>query len=83
MKNATRMAKSFTIDREIDKYVAKTKGARSASERVNEMLTLAMKQERYSQLEAEAQSFFATVKDDERKEARAFQAAAIRAISRD
>ncbi|MGH9405251.1 MAG: hypothetical protein ACRD3D_05345 [Terriglobia bacterium] len=77
------MGKSFTIEREVDEYISRTKGDRSASERVNEMLKHAMQQELYESLEAEAQAFFSKAGDAERKEARALQAASIRAISRD
>ncbi|MGH9470772.1 MAG: hypothetical protein ACRD1N_10595 [Terriglobia bacterium] len=83
MANTTRTARSFTIAPEVDEYISSTKGDRSASERVNEMLRRAMQQERYEKLELEARAFFSTVGDVERKEARAFQDAAIRAITRD
>ncbi|MGH9437764.1 MAG: hypothetical protein ACRD22_07680, partial [Terriglobia bacterium] len=83
MTYATRTARSFTIAPEVDAYISSTKGNRSASERVNEMLRHAMQQERCEELEAEAQAFYAAVRDAERKENRAFQAASIHAISRD
>lgn len=79
----TRMARSFTLEREVSEYVTRTKGEHSASERVNQLLKRAMQQERYAKLEAEAQEFFASVKDSERKETRAFQSASIRSITRD
>ncbi len=79
----TRTAKSFTLDREVSDYVTRTKGDQSASERVNQLLKRAMLQERYDRLEAEAGTFFASVKDSERKETRALQAASIRSITRD
>ena len=83
MSSPTRMAKSFTLDREVNDYVTRTKGEHSASERVNQLLKRAMLQERYDQLEAEAEVFFASTKDSERKAIRALQAASIRSITRD
>jgi hypothetical protein len=83
MSISSKIAKSFTIDRDIDQYVISTRGERSASERVNEMLTNAMKQEQYARLEAEAEAYFASLKNRDRRGTRAFQTAAIRAITRD
>lgn len=83
MGNSTRMTKSFTIDPEVNQYISRTKGDRSASERVNEMLKCAMQQERYAKLEEEAQAFYAKVRDAERNEVRAFQSASIRSVTRD
>ncbi|GAC1683172.1 MAG: hypothetical protein PVS2B2_22240 [Candidatus Acidiferrum sp.] len=77
-----RLAKSFTIEPEINRYVDKTKGERSASERVNELLRLAMLQERNDRLEAEAAEFFADEKS-RNTETRAFQKAAMRTFGRD
>ena len=37
-----RVAKSYTIDPDVSEYVDETKGQRSASERVNKLLRLAM-----------------------------------------
>ncbi len=51
-----RMPKCFTLDVEINEYVDTTKGNRSASERVNELLRRAMLEEQYEKLEAEAAS---------------------------
>jgi hypothetical protein len=83
MSSSSRITKSFTLEPEVTDYVARTKGAQSASERVNQLLKRAMLQERYDRLEAEAEAFFASVKDTERKETRAFQVASIRSITRD
>lgn len=77
-----RMAKSFTIEPEINKYVDETKGERSASERVNELLRRAMRQERYEKLEAEAAAFFMESKAD-RAETKAMQKEALRTFGRD
>ncbi|HXL23750.1 MAG TPA: hypothetical protein VOA78_14905 [Candidatus Dormibacteraeota bacterium] len=77
-----RKAKSFTIEEDLDAYVAETKGERSASERVNELLRLAMLQEQYEQLSAEAAAFFANAKGDRRAE-KAFQKESLRTFGRD
>jgi hypothetical protein len=77
------MVKSFTIDPEIDEYVAATKGERSASERVNELLRRAMIQERDEKLEAEAAAFFAVAPGRRRKGTLDFQRAALRTFERD
>jgi hypothetical protein len=76
---AMRLAKSFTIEPDINEYVDETKGDRSASERVNELLRRAMIQEQYDALEAA--EFFSPSKAD-RAEARAFQKASLRTFSR-
>ena len=78
-----RTSKSFTIEQEIDEYVANTRGARSASDRVNELLKRAILQERLEKLEEEAAAFFSDARNAARKEARAFQKASLRALARD
>ena len=77
-----RISKSFTIDPEISNYVDETKGEQSASDRVNELLRLAMVQEQYRRLEAEAAEFFADVQTD-RSETKDFQKASLRTLGRD
>ena len=77
-----RLAKSFTIEPDINSYVDETKGDRSASDRVNELLRRAMLQEQYDRLEAEAADFFAHAKTA-RIETKAFQKASIQTCSRD
>jgi hypothetical protein len=77
------MIKSYTIDPEIDEYVANTKGDLSASERVNALLRRAMIQERNEELEAEAASFFAPAPGKHRKGTLDFQKAALRTFDRD
>jgi hypothetical protein len=79
------MIKTYTIDAEIDEYVATTKGHRSASERVNALLRRAMIQERDEKLEAEAAAFFAAAqgKRKRRKGTQDFQRAALRTFDRD
>jgi predicted CopG family antitoxin len=77
-----RISKSFTIEAEISNYLEETKGERSASDRVNELLRRAMIQEQYERLEAEAAAFFADAKAD-RAETREFQKASLRTFGRD
>jgi hypothetical protein len=77
-----RLAKSFTIEPDINNYVDETKGDRSASERVNELLRLAMLQERNDRLAAEAAEFFSGGNGD-RAETEAFRKASLRTFGRD
>lgn len=77
-----RLAKSFTIEPDINTYVDETKGERSASERVNELLRRAMLLEQHERLAAEAAEFFADA-DLERTETRALQKASLRTFGRD
>jgi hypothetical protein len=77
-----RIPKSFTIEPDLSSYVDETKGDRSASDRVNELLRLAMIREQYERLEAEAAEFFADARAD-RAETRAFQKASRRTFGRD
>ena len=82
MRSTIRLAKSFTIEPDINEYVDETKGKRSASERVNELLRSAMRQEQYERLEAEAAAFF-TESKAERAETKAMQKEALRTFGRD
>jgi hypothetical protein len=77
-----RISKSFTIEPDISSYVDETKGDRSASDRVNQLLRLAMIQEQYHRLEAEAADFFAEAQEG-RTESKALQKAALRTLGRD
>lgn len=77
-----RISKSFTIEPDISSYVEETKGERSASDRVNELLRRAMLQEQYDRLEAEAAEFFADEQTD-RAGTKAFQKASLRTFGRD
>jgi hypothetical protein len=77
-----RISKSFTIEPEISSYVDDTKGKRSASDRVNELLRRAMLQEQYDRLEAEAAEFFANAEKD-RGGSKEFQKASLRTFGRD
>jgi hypothetical protein len=77
-----RISKSFTLEPDVSSYVDETKGERSASDRVNELLRLAMLQEQYDRLEAEAAEFFADAHGD-RTEIKVFQKASLRTFGRD
>lgn len=77
----SRIAKSYTIEPEIHRYVSSTRGHRSASERVNELLKQGIKREQYDLLEREAEAFFASKSN--RREMKAFQKAALRTLERD
>ena len=78
-----RIPKSFTLDSEVSDYVEGTKGDRSASERVNELLRLAIRAEQDERLDAEAATFFGATAESERDETNAFQDAALRTFQRD
>ena len=78
----SKLPKTYTIEPEVDKYVEATKGAGSASKRVNELLKRAIIQEQYNQLEKEAAEFFATEPGD-RSETKSLQRAARRTLERD
>jgi hypothetical protein len=83
MRIHMKLAKSFTIEPDLNEYVATTKGTRSASERVNDMLRRAMLEEQYEKLEREAAAFFVAARKESRREVRSFQRASLRTLSRD
>ena len=83
MQKTTRISKSFTPEGSIVSYVQNTRGSRSNSERVNELLRKAILQERYERLDQEAGEFFSSPSERERAEAKAFQKASMRSFSRD
>ncbi len=76
-----RLAKTFTIEPDINEYVDATKGDASASERVNKLLRRAMLLEQCERLEAEAAEFFGDTKAG-RAEAKSFQKASLRTFGR-
>ena len=78
----SKLPKTYTIEPEVDQYVEATKGARSASKRVNELLKRAILQEKYDRLEREAADFFAT-ETANRSESKAIQHASRRTLERD
>jgi hypothetical protein len=78
-----RLAKTFTIEPDINDYVDETKGDRSASERVNELLRRAIIEEQFERLDAEAAAFFANDSKADRAETNAMRKASLRTFSRD
>lgn len=66
----------------MNKHADTSKGKRSASERVNELLKLASAQEQNKRLEAEAAEFFASANADG-TERKAFQKESLRSLRRD
>jgi hypothetical protein len=81
-KSNSKLPKTYTIEPDVNNYVEATKGASSASKRVNELLKRAILQEQYDQLEKEAAEFFAT-ESGERFETKSLQRAALRTMERD
>ncbi|HEV8076311.1 MAG TPA: hypothetical protein VGP66_10700 [Candidatus Acidoferrum sp.] len=78
----SKLPKSYTIEPDVNNYVEATKGAQSASKRVNQLLKRAIIQEQYDQLEKEAAEFFAAQAGD-RHETKSLQRAARRTLVRD
>jgi len=78
-----RIAKTFTVEESVLAAVERTKGDRSASERVNELLKLALELERRDELEREAALFYSATSQKDRQEERAFQKASLRSLTRD
>jgi hypothetical protein len=83
MRKQIRTVKSFTLERSVSDYIARTRAGRSASERANELLKRAIAQEEEEQLANEAHAFFRGAPAEEREESRAFQTAARRTLARD
>jgi hypothetical protein len=79
---SNRVAKSYTIEAEIDRYVVATKGDHSASERVNDLIKRGIAQEQQQELEREAAMFYA-IEAHHRTATKAFQKAARRTLERD
>ena len=82
MSKATRIAKSFMIDRSVLNYLQQTRSNGSQSERVNALLHRAILEEQSDALAREAAEFFADSGKAERTESKAFSAASRRAITR-
>jgi hypothetical protein len=78
----SKLPKSYTIEPDVNNYVEATKGAQSASKRVNQLLKRAIIQEQYDQLEKEAAEFFAAQAGD-RHATKSLQRAARRTMERD
>jgi hypothetical protein len=77
-----RVPKTFTVEESILADLERSRGKRSTSERVNELLKLALEQEAKQKLEREAAIFYSENKND-RTERRAFQKASLRSLERD
>ena len=82
MTVATRLTKSFSIDRELIQEVEKTKGSSSTSERVNALLRAGLELERQRSLHSEAAAFFRNEGSD-RGVRKAFLKAGIKSMTRD
>lgn len=78
-----RVPKTFTVEESVLAVVERTKGDRSASERVNELLKLALELERRDELEREAALFYSSTSEEDRQEERVFQKASLRSFARD
>jgi hypothetical protein len=76
------VTRSFSLDSAIAREIERTRGSRSASERVNTLLQRALDAERYLRLEREAAEFFASPRDEQDEE-RAFRDAALKVWARD
>jgi hypothetical protein len=78
------MTKSFSLDRAVLQEIEKTKGEESTSERVNQLLKVALEVERAKSLHRETEAFFAGPPAKAETESRnAFRSAAIASIRRD
>jgi len=78
-----RKAKTFTVEESLLTLVERSKGDRSTSERVNELLKLALEVEQRNELEHEAALFYSAVKQEDRREEWAFEKASLRSFERD
>ena len=78
-----RIPKTLTVEESVLAAVEWTKGHRSTSERVNELLKRALELERHDELEREAALFYSPVSHRDRREERAFQKASLRSLTRD
>jgi hypothetical protein len=76
-------AKSITLDSEVIAAVERSKNGRSVSERVNELVKLGLRAEKYDELARDAADFFRTPDVEERAERKAFSKATKRALSRE
>jgi len=79
----TRYSRSFTIDSSILDYLQRTRSHHSRSERVNELLHRAIRQEEREALERAAAAFYSKAGKQERAESRAFAQASRRTLTRE
>jgi hypothetical protein len=77
-----RIPKTITVEESILADLERSRGDRSTSERINELLKLALEQEAKQTLEREAATFYSANRND-RTERRAFQKASLRSLERD
>jgi hypothetical protein len=77
-----KVAKTFSLERDLLQLIEQTRGAVSSSQRVNELLKAGLEAESRRKLEQEAADFFGSQADD-RSERRTFQSASIRSLSRE
>jgi Arc/MetJ family transcription regulator len=83
MINHMKKAKSFTISDDILAQVAETKGNRSTSQRVNDLLREALALERRERLEQEAAEFFAVENQHSNRERESYLKASRKSLSRE
>ena len=76
-----RIPKTLTLEESLLAEVERSKGARSTSERVNQLLKRALDLEQEDELEREAARFYSSANN--RREERSFQKASLRSIARD
>jgi hypothetical protein len=77
-----RIPKTITVEESILADLERSRGDRSTSERINQLLKLALEQEAKQTLEREAATFYSGNRND-RTERRAFQKASLRSLERD
>ena len=78
-----RIAKTFTVEESLLAEVERTRGTRSTSERVNELLKRALEQDQRDELEREAALFYSVANQEGRQEERAFQEASQRSMAKE
>ncbi len=78
-----RIPKTLTVEESVLADVERTKGDRSTSERVNELLKRALELERHDELGREAALFYSAVSHRDRQEERAFQKGSLHSLTRD
>ncbi|MFZ0802870.1 MAG: hypothetical protein WBQ09_06880 [Terriglobales bacterium] len=77
-----RIPKTITVEESILADLERSRGNRSTSERINELLKRALEHEARENFEREAALFYSKNEND-RAERRAFQKASIRSLERD
>jgi hypothetical protein len=78
-----RIPKTLTVEESVLAIVERTKGDRSTSERVNELLKRALDLEQQDELEREAARFYSAENPTDRQEERAFQKVSVRSLTKD